>query len=151
MEVKIKEKKRAICFDIKTTWLAISRMYNVPSQLEGITTNIGFVLLHIDDKIGTPATKIAPMMGMEPRSLTRMLAKLEERDYIYREPDKFDKRKVQIFLTPLGLQKKNRAKEVVIGFNKKLYNDFSEEDLDIFFHVLDSIHKILNTYDHASS
>ncbi|MEM8889552.1 MAG: MarR family transcriptional regulator, partial [Bacteroidota bacterium] len=67
MEVKIKEKKRAICFDIKTTWLAISRMYNVPSQLEGITTNIGFVLLHIDDKIGTPATKIAPMMGMEPR------------------------------------------------------------------------------------
>jgi len=151
LEVKIKEKKRAICFDIKTTWLAISRMYNVPSQVEGITTNIGFVLLHIDDKIGTPATKIAPMMGMEPRSLTRMLAKLEERGYIYREPDKFDKRKVQIFLTPLGLKKKNRAKEVVIGFNKKLYNDFSEEDLDIFFHVLDSIHKILNTYDHASS
>ncbi|MEM8892180.1 MAG: MarR family transcriptional regulator [Bacteroidota bacterium] len=91
------------------------------------------------------------MMGMEPRSLTRMLAKLEERGYIYREPDKFDKRKVQIFLTPLGLEKKNRAKEVVIGFNKKLYNDFSDEDLDIFFHVLDSIHKILNTYDHASS
>lgn len=151
MEVKIQDKKRAICFDIKTTWLAISRMYSVPSQLEGITTNIGFVLLHIDDKIGTPATKIAPMMGMEPRSLTRMLARLEERDYIYRQPDKQDRRMVHIFLTPLGLQKKNRAKDVVIEFNKKLYNQIAEKDLDTFFTVLDSIHEILKSNNHASS
>lgn len=151
MEVKIKDKKRAICFDIKTAWLAISRMYNTPSQLEGITTNIGFVLLHIDDKLGSPATKIAPMMGMEPRSLTRMLAKLEERNYIYRQPDKHDRRMVHIFLTPLGLEKKNRAKEVVIDFNKKLYNQIDEKDLDTFFTVLDSIHAILKSTNHASS
>lgn len=151
MEVKIQEKKRAVCFDIKTTWLALSRMYNVPSQMEGITTNIGFVLLHIDDKIGTPATKIAPMMGMEPRSLTRMLARLEEKNFIYRKPDKEDKRKVHIFLTPLGLEKKTRAKEVVIAFNKRLYNNIAEKDLDTFFSVLDSIHNILGDYDSAQS
>lgn len=143
MEVKIKEKKRAICFDIKTTWLAISRMYNVPSHLAGITTNIGFVLLHIDEEKGTPATKIAPMMGMEARSLTRMLAKLEEKKLIHRQPDPKDKRMVRIFLTPLGLQKKARAKEVVIDFNKRLYENIPAENLDTFFEVMDQIHELL--------
>ncbi|MEL6134119.1 MAG: MarR family transcriptional regulator, partial [Bacteroidota bacterium] len=74
-------------------------MYNAEANLGDITTNIGFVLLHIDEENGTPATKIAPLMGMEARSLTRMLAKLEERNLIYRVPDEHDRRMVRIFLT----------------------------------------------------
>ena len=140
MEVRIKEKKRAICFDIKVAWLAIARMYNVKAHKEGITTNIGFVLLHIDEINGTPATKIAPLMGMEARSLTRMLAKLEERDLIYRKPDKIDRRMVRIFLTDLGKEAKAQTKDVVIDFNKKLYNNLPKEDLDAFFRVVDHVH-----------
>ena len=79
------------------------------------------------------------------------IAKLEERDFIYRQPDKHDRRMVHIFLTPLGLEKKNRAKEVVIDFNKKLYGQIAEKDLDTFFTVLDSIHEILKSNNHASS
>lgn len=151
MEVKIKEKKRAVCFDIKVAWLAIARQYNAQATMAEITTNIGFVLLHIDEKNGTPATKIAPLMGMEARSLTRMLAKLEDRNLIYRQPDKVDRRMVRIFLTEDGLDKKALAKEVVIGFNKKLYNAIPKEQLDTFFNVLDSIHDLINVKNHAGS
>ncbi|MEL6846288.1 MAG: MarR family transcriptional regulator [Bacteroidota bacterium] len=143
VEVKIKEKKRAVCFDIKVAWLAIARMYNAEANLGDITTNIGFVLLHIDEENGTPATKIAPLMGMEARSLTRMLAKLEERNLIYRVPDEHDRRMVRIFLTEYGQERKQFAKDVVIGFNKKLYKDIPKEDLTTFFSVLDKIHKII--------
>jgi DNA-binding MarR family transcriptional regulator len=143
VEVKIKEKKRAVCFDIKVAWLAIARMYNSKAKLADITTNIGFVLLHIDDENGTPATKIAPLMGMEPRSLTRMLARLEERNFIYRVPDVQDRRMVRIFLTQEGEKYKALAKEVVIDFNKTLYNDISKEDLETFFSVVDKIHSII--------
>lgn len=151
MEVRIQEKKRAIDFDIKVAWLAISRMYNSKAAEHGITTNIGFVLLHIDEKNGTPATKIAPLMGMESRSLTRMLARLEERSLIYRQPDPNDRRVVRIFLSKEGLEAKARTKEVVINFNKALYQHISPEDMDTFFHVMDSIHEVINSYDHAGS
>ncbi|GAB4403320.1 MAG: hypothetical protein OHK0039_02340 [Bacteroidia bacterium] len=155
MEVRIKEKKRAICFDIKVAWLAISRMYNVQAVKEDITTNIGFVLLHIDDDAGAPATKIAPLMGMEARSLTRMLARLEEMGLIYRVPDKVDRRMVRIYLTEEGKRKKAKSKEVVIDFNKQLYNSIPKEDLDTFFRVLDTIHQSIKepnlTYQHAGS
>ena len=156
MEVKIKEKRRAICFDIKVAWLAISRMYNVQAVKQDITTNIGFVLLHIDEENGTPATKIAPLMGMETRSLTRMLARLEERELIYRAPDPHDRRMVRIFLTEAGKQKKAVSKDVVIGFNKQLYQQIPAEDLETFFSVIDRLHHIvqgnqLNINHHAGS
>lgn len=143
MEVNIRQRKRAICFDIKVAWLAIARMYNVKAQKEDITTNIGFVLLHIDAEKGAPATKIAPLMGMEARSLTRMLAKLEARGLIYRQPDPHDRRSVRIFLTPKGILKKARAKEVVIDFNKALYQHIPQEKLDVFFEVLDQIDEVV--------
>jgi DNA-binding MarR family transcriptional regulator len=145
VEVRIKGKKRAIDFDIKVAWLAIARMYNKQAALADITTNIGFVLLHIDEKEGTPATKIAPLMGMEARSLTRMLAKLEERKLIRRVPDANDRRMVRIFLTEEGQEKKALTKAVVISFNKRIYNQIPHEDLDTFFKVIDQIHEIIQT------
>ncbi|MCI4666880.1 MAG: MarR family transcriptional regulator [Bacteroidia bacterium] len=144
MEVKTKDKRRSVDLDIKVAWLAIARMYNKKASLAEITTNIGFVLLHIDENQGTPATKIAPLMGMEARSLTRMLAKLEERGLIYRVPDEKDRRMVRIFLTKEGLDYKALVKDVVIDFNKKIYNAFPEKDLDTFFRVIDGIHKLID-------
>jgi DNA-binding MarR family transcriptional regulator len=151
VEVRIKEKKRAICFDIKVAWLAISRMYNTRAMMADITTNIGFVLLHIDEEQGTPATKIAPLLGMEARSLTRMLSRLEEKKLVYRVPDKHDGRMVRIFLTEEGIRKKAQSKQVVINFNKELYQIIPQDQLDTFFQVLDTIHEVIKSKNHASS
>lgn len=134
-----KPDRRAIDFDIKVAWLAIARMYNAKAVPQGLTTNVGFVLLHIDNDAGTPATKIAPLMGMEPRSLSRMLARLQERNLIYRVNDKKDGRMVRIFLTEEGLRLKQVARDVVIDFNKKVYANIPEEQLGVFFSVVDQM------------
>lgn len=136
-------KQRSPDFDIKTTWLAISKMYNIRAQKEDITTNIGFVLIHIDEETGTPATKIAPLMGMEPRSLTRMLTSLEEKGLIYRKSGEKDGRIVRIFLTELGKEKQRVAKEVVLNFNKAIYNSVPLKKLTVFFEVMDSINELV--------
>ncbi|RMG27050.1 MAG: MarR family transcriptional regulator [Bacteroidetes bacterium] len=124
-------------------------MYNSQAVSGGITTNIGFVLLHIDEENGTPATKIAPLMGMESRSLTRMLARLEERGLIYRQRDENDGRMVRIFLTEEGRRIKALSKEVVIQFNKTIYNQIPKDKLDTFFEVIDQIHDIIKDNQHA--
>jgi hypothetical protein len=48
-----------VCYNIKTAWHSIFRMYNAAGLKHDITTSIGFVLLNIDSREGTPATKIA--------------------------------------------------------------------------------------------
>ncbi len=127
---------------IKTAWHAISRMYNQQGSKHEITTSIGFVLLNIHSEEGTPATKIAPLMGLEARSLTRMLKTMEEKELIYREPDLVDKRSVRIFLTELGKKKKEISRETVLSFNNKVRELIPLRKLTTFFEVINEINRV---------
>jgi DNA-binding MarR family transcriptional regulator len=137
------KKEQTIDFHIKWVWHAISRMYNVYAASEDMTMSIGYVLLNIDLEKGTPATKIGPSIGMEPRSLTRMLKSLEEKGWIYREINSLDKRFVNVFLTDLGKEKRNFARLGVIEFNKKINESLSSQQLKTFFEVLTQINDVV--------
>ncbi|GAB3823007.1 MarR family winged helix-turn-helix transcriptional regulator [Pontibacter rugosus] len=131
--------EETIDYHFKVCWHAISRMYNTEAVKNDMTTSIGFVLLNIDQQKGTPATKIAPLLGLEARSLTRILKSMEEKDFIYKLSDPHDKRLVRIFLTEKGLQKKEVAKQTVKLFNNKVRDVIPQKDLDVFFKVCERI------------
>jgi len=133
------ERKQLIDYNIKATWHAIARMYNQYAVKHNITTSMAFVLLNIDSTEGTPATKIAPLMGMEARSLTRILKSMEDKKLINRKRDTTDGRMVKIFLTDLGKQKKEIAKKKVRTFNSVLKEQIPGKDLQVFFEVIDTI------------
>lgn len=135
-------REETVDHNIKTAWHAISRMYNQQASKHDLTTSIGFVLLNIHSEEGTPATKIAPLMGLEARSLTRMLKTMEEKKLIYREPDLIDKRSVRIFMTPMGKRKKEVSRETVLSFNNKVRELLSESKLKIFFEVMNEINHL---------
>jgi DNA-binding MarR family transcriptional regulator len=132
-----------IGFDVKVTWLAIARMFSPLANEHGITVAMGFALLNISREKGTPATKIAPLLGMEPRSLTRLIKKLEEDGFVYRKQDPEDKRSVRIFLTTLGIEKKDIAQARVERFNTAVRAMIKEKDLRTFFDVLEKIHLVI--------
>ena len=136
--------EETIDFNIRSTWHKISRMYNIQAEEHGVSMATGMVLLNIDLKEGTPSTSLGPKMGMESRSLTRTLKNLEDEKVIYRQPDKNDKRMVRIFLTELGIEKRNLSKEKVIKFNTHLINNIKEKDLAIFFKVMGEINELID-------
>ena len=117
----------------------MSRLYNQKAQKHGITTAAAFVLLNISSSEGTPATKIAPTIGLETRSLTRMLKTLEEKKYIYRKRDLNDGRSVRIYLTELGMEKKGKAIETVKAFNQFIKQQIPEKKLNSFIEVSGNI------------
>ena len=127
--------EETVDYNIKVAWHAISRMYNTQAAQNDITTSIGFVLLNIDQERGTPATKIAPLLGLETRSLTRILRSMEEKGLIYKQADSVDKRSVRIFLTELGLEKKEVSRQTVRHFNLKIREKIPQSQLDVFFKV----------------
>jgi DNA-binding MarR family transcriptional regulator len=131
--------EETVDYNIKVAWHAISRMYNTQAARYDITTSIGFVLLNIDQELGTPATKIAPLLGLETRSLTRILRSMEEKGLIYKQADTQDKRSVRIFLTELGLEKKEISRQTVRHFNLKVRDKIPQGQLDTFFKVASQI------------
>jgi len=145
------KREETIDYNIKAAWHGIARMYNQQALKYKGTMSIGFALLNIHSE-GTPATKIGPMMGLEPRSVTRLLNSMEEKGLIYRQSDKLDKRCVRIFLTKEGKQHKAKSKETVLRFNEVVREEISDKKLNIFFEVLQEINRMIeknNIYERA--
>ena len=132
-------------YNIKVCWHAISRMYNTEAAKNEITTSIGFVLLNIDPEKGTAATKIAPLLGLEARSLTRILKSMEEKGLIYKEADTQDKRSVRILLTELGMEKRAVSRVTVRQFNHKVREVIPESQLQVFFQVVGQINGLIES------
>lgn len=137
------KREETVDYHIKSAWHAISRMYNQKAVQEDFTTAIGFVLININSKEGTPATKIAPLMGLEARSLTRMLKSMEEKELIFRKPDPIDKRSVRIFLTSEGKRKKEISVKTIMEFNEQVREVVNEQELIDFFRVFQKINQVI--------
>jgi DNA-binding MarR family transcriptional regulator len=137
-------REETVDFAIKAAWHAIARMYHQQAATHGTTMSMGFVLLNIHSE-GTPATKIAPLMGLEARSLSRLLKSMEEKGLIYRENDLHDKRLVRIFLTKEGKKARQKAKDTVLRFNEAVRKRIEPSKLTTFFEVVDDVQRLINT------
>jgi len=141
------KREETVDYNFKTTWHAITKMYNAYGAPFDITASTGFVLLNIDVEEGTPATKIAPLLGMESRSLTRMLKSFEEKGWIVKKPDAVDGRSVRIFLTPLGKEKRELSRLSVKEFNHQIRNEVTNQQMTVFLEVVTKINKIIDNKD----
>lgn len=146
------KREDTIDYNIKAVWHGIARMYNQQALKYGGTMSIGFALLNIDADKGTPATKIAPLMGLEARSLTRLLKSMEDKGLICRETDKLDKRSVRIKLTAEGKKHREHSKETVLRFNEVVRDEIPANKLHVFFEVVQEINHLVENnkiYDKA--
>jgi len=135
-------KNKTIDSIIKNTWQAIARMYNEEASKYGASMAVGFALLNID-KDGTPSTALAPRLGMEPTSLTRTLKTMEDKRLILKKKNPKDGRGVDIFLTELGLEKRTLSKDTVLKFNDKLMETFTQQDIDKFIEMSETIQELI--------
>ena len=133
--------EETIDFHIRWAWLKIAKMYNQEAVKHGLTQSTGFVLLSIDHVKGTPSTRLGPMMGMEPTSLSRTLKSMEQRSWIERKSDATDGRVTTVHLTTEGKRLREISKSTVIGFNKKVLAEVDKESFKNFIHVIEVIEK----------
>ncbi|MEB8329465.1 MarR family transcriptional regulator [Flavobacteriaceae bacterium KMM 6897] len=130
-------------YALRATWQAVIKMYNEEAKNYDTTMAIGFTLLSIDPKTGTPSTALGPKMGMEATSLSRIIKSIEEKGLIERRPNPDDGRGVLIHLTALGLEKRKLSKDVVMRFNEVVKLNIPNEKLHHFFEVTDTINKLI--------
>ena len=69
---------------------------------------------------------------------------MEEKGFIYREKNPDDGRSVFIKLTELGIEKRELSKSSVNQFNKTIRENISEEKIDHFFEVTDTVNRLIN-------
>ncbi|NPA69145.1 MAG: winged helix-turn-helix transcriptional regulator [Chlorobi bacterium] len=142
--------KDTIDFHIKGTWHTLTKMYNRLAAQHDTSQTIAYILVNID-KEGTPATRVAQRLGMEPTSLSRVLKKMEDQKLIFKKVDDNDKRIMKIFLTDCGIEKRKTVKKIVIDFNEKLLKKVNKSDLKTFYKVLKTINELAYEENPANS
>ncbi|WP_439153075.1 MarR family winged helix-turn-helix transcriptional regulator [Winogradskyella sp.] len=137
-------KDKTIDYVLRTTWLAVNKMYNEEASKFDTTMATGFALLSIDPEKGTPSTSLGPKMGMEATSLSRTLKTMQEKGLILRKPNPEDGRGVLIHLTEFGREKREYSKERVLIFNETIKSNLSEEQLKHFYEVTEVINNMIS-------
>jgi len=137
-------KEKTIDYLLRTTWLAVNKMYNEEAAKFDSTMATGFTLLSIDPENGTPSTSLGPIMGMEATSLSRILKKMDELGLIERKPNPEDGRGVLIHLTEFGREKREYSRERVLTFNETIKQHVSEEKLQHFQEVTETINELIS-------
>ena len=135
--------EETVDYHVRYVWHAMARMYNQLGAPHDISTSMGFVLLNIRTEGGSQATKIAPLMGLESRSLTRMLKSMEDKGLIYRQRDQVDRRSVIIYLTEEGLKRKRITQEKIRRFNEEIRKEIPKKDLEKFFEVMTKVNQFI--------
>lgn len=137
-------KDKTIDYVLRTTWLAINKMYNEEAAKFDTTMATGFILLSIDPENGTPSTALGPKMGMEATSLSRLLKRMDDLGLIKRKPNPKDGRGVLIHLTNFGKEKREYSRERVLTFNNSIRENIEEDQLNTFYEVAETITEMIS-------
>jgi DNA-binding MarR family transcriptional regulator len=135
------EKKHTETIDskLKTAWQVVSRMYNTEAVQYNATIAMAHFLLNVNSQEGSFASDIAPQLGMESTSLSRITSSLEQNNLIVRTIDKEDKRKIKITLTKKGKEQKELAKTAVRNFNTSAGLVIGKTRIEEFYKTVDEI------------
>jgi len=137
--------EETVDYFLKIVWQSVANKYNQIAGDYGLTQALGYMLINIREE-GTAVSQIALLSGVKTTSLSRNLKSMEELGLIYRANDPNDKRSVKIFLTPLGVEKRKIAKDVVRKFNEYLNAHISDKDRLQLIKTLNKINQLTTDY-----
>ena len=140
-------RKKTIDASLRTTWNAVSKMYNREASKFNSTMAMGFALLNIEPE-GITSSSLGPKLGMESTSLSRLLKSMEDKKLIERLPNPSDGRSVLIFLTTFGKEKRVDSRAVVLNFNNLIENKLSDVQIKHFFEVTECITEESKKFEH---
>ena len=111
-------------------------------RLQG--TNIGTseyeCLDFIRKNSGVSQEKLRSFLNIDKAAVTRMIANLERKGYVYRLQDENDKRVKKMFVTDKTVDIKHLTTSIESSFYEWLLEDVNEDEKKVFLKVLNEIY-----------
>lgn len=125
----------------------ITKISRVAHRYTGIClrgTNIGtseYECLHyISKNSGISQEKLRNLLNIDKAAVARMVANLEKKGYLLREPDENDKRAKKLYITEKAVDIKNMTSCVESFFYEWLLEDINENEKKVFLNVLGKLY-----------
>jgi DNA-binding MarR family transcriptional regulator len=112
----------------------------------GITPSHLFVLVLVKSGEATSSAELARAMGVLPQSMTELVAPLEKRGLMVRQPDPTNGRILRAALTPSGEELLAKTVEIAIRLERELLEDFGVRDIQSFNRILTELTQRAETH-----
>lgn len=114
----------------------IRRIYNTSTDNNGVQTRILHFLLANYSERDIYQKDIEEELNIRSASISVLLKKLEGDEMIVRERVSHDDRLKKIRPTSAGIEMKEKVEQDIRSVEKRLVSDISEEELNVFFRVI---------------
>ena len=108
---------------------------------EGIKVTLGqagiLFLLRRDD--GQTMTELSKALAVKNATLTGLIYRLERSAFVMRRASRNDRRSIRIYITPEGIEECDKARPIIKKVNGKIKSGFSQEEIEVFKRVLNSV------------
>uniref|UniRef100_UPI004056FC30 MarR family transcriptional regulator n=1 Tax=Acetatifactor sp. TaxID=1872090 RepID=UPI004056FC30 len=105
-------------------------------EFNGAQGRILYVLWQEDN---LPIVELSKRTGLAKTTLTSMLDRMEEREFLKRVPDSSDRRLLRIVLTSKAKELSDKYNEVSDEMSRIFYEGFSEQEIESFENSLEKI------------
>ncbi|SHH80615.1 MarR family winged helix-turn-helix transcriptional regulator [Clostridium grantii] len=86
------------------------------------------VLFLLWEKDGRSRKELCDNIDIQPATITKMIKRLENTDFVLSKPDDNDLRVSRVYLTEKGKNIKNEVEKIYFKLEEQLLKDFSVED-----------------------
>ena len=113
----------------------------------GLTYAEFSMLLILFDREGCSQDDMTAYLHVDKAAITRVIKKLEERGYIYRQQDTTDRRLKRLYLTDEGRKIEKRIKDIVRRILDYLSEGYSQNETDLIIKCLHDMAQRLGKAD----
>ena len=131
--------KNQLCFPVYSVANKILRKYKPFLDKLDLTYTQYIVMMVMWEKKKVNEKELCQTLRLNTNTLTPLLKRLKEKDYILIEKDNLDKRNLVITLTDSGIKLKEKAKDVPKSISKEF--NLTEEEAKFLYDIL---YKILD-------
>jgi DNA-binding MarR family transcriptional regulator len=97
------------------------------------------LLFALWEKDGRSRKELCKIMELQPATVTKMIKRLENLDFIVSKADEKDARVSRVYLTRKGKEIKGEVEKIYVDLEKQLLSGFSMEEIEILQKMLISI------------
>jgi MarR family transcriptional regulator for hemolysin len=113
----------------------------------GLTRSQWWVLTMLYAKEGVTQSELAHFMDLEKPTLGRLLDRLQEKQWIERKPDSFDRRVNRLYLTEKVQEVMRALRKTAADVRKDAVGDMTEKERESFIDTLIKIKNNLSNLD----
>ena len=136
--LEVPKLKNQLCFPLYVIAKEITGMYRPFLEELDVTYSQYLVMMVLWEKDGITVNNIGEKLYLDSGTLTPLLKRLEAKNYISRQRKKEDERVVEVFLTKIGNDLRQKSCSIPNKIQEKL--NLTEEDLE---QLKETINKLL--------